>query len=133
MSSISNPPSRHNWFNFGGRPVDPDYFIETHFGISEPGADWFTRNGPRLDIARPISAPCYFPSPQGAPARDNWMLIGHRSGRQAVIVSGDFDMARFALYAEPSALCPEVFAGIKVSAGESQTWQRKHEFRAGRE
>ena len=120
----------HNWFNFGGSPIDGNYSVETRFGVDEGDVEWFARSGRRLDIAGQIKEPSYFPSRQAAQARDNWMLIGHRGRSQSVIVSGDFDVARFALYADKTALCPEVFGEFRLPPGHSADWQRTYEFRA---
>lgn len=118
----------HNWFNFGGGAIDDNYFLETRFGVGEPTGDWFKYSAQRFDLTRLIEKGSYSPSPLGAPATQNWMRIGHRSLGQSIVVTGDFDVARFALYADSTALCPEVFGEFKLAAGQSMNWQRKYEF-----
>ena len=118
----------HNWFNFGGDPVNDGYSMLSKFGIAEDGAHWVERQGERLNVMGRFAEPCYFASPHPAPALANWLHLRHADRGCAVAVSGDFDMARFALYADQSAVCPEVFFQTQLAPDESKTWKRIYEF-----
>jgi len=118
----------HNWFNFGGDPVNEEYSLRSKFDIVENGADWVERRDQRLDVIGRITEPCYFSSSHPAPAHANWMHVGHAARGSAVTVSGDFDVARFALFADHAALCPEVFFETQLAPNQSRTWKRIYEF-----
>ena len=118
----------HNWFNFGGGPVDEAYALKTDFDLVDHEAEWFRRRSGWLTLTGCITQARYFPSPRSAPAQANRLRVEHVTRGQAVVVGGDFDVARFALFADPTALCPEVFAEIQLAPGQSRTWKREYQF-----
>ncbi len=118
----------HNWFNFSGDPVNGQYFVEAKFDMMDQGTAWTERQGQRLAVKGRLGQASYFPSPRSAPAAANWLHAGHAGRGQGVFVGGDFDVARFALYADPGALCPEVFAEIRLAPGQVRTWNRTYAF-----
>lgn len=119
----------HNWFNFGGGPVDHNYSLRTKFDLVEGGREWFERQGESVVLTGEMFEPSFFPSPCCAPVEANWLCVSHAGKAQKITVSGDFDVARFALYADSSALCPEVFADIPLASGEARSWKRIYEFK----
>ena len=118
----------HNWFNFGGDPINEHYSLETEFDLVDHDAEWFGRSLGRLTLTGCVTQARYFPSPQSAPVHANSLHVGHATRGQAVVVSGDFSVARFALFADHTALCPEVFAEITLAPGQSRTWKRHYQF-----
>lgn len=120
----------HNWFNCGGGPVDHNYTLKTRFDLEEGQEDWFRRQCGGIVLAGGMTEPSFFESPRSAPVEANWMCVSHAAKAQQITISGDFDVARFALYADPSALCPEVFADIPLAPGEARSWNRVYEFKS---
>jgi hypothetical protein len=124
----------HNWFACAGRTTAPPYFVETAFDVSAVnGVDWLNRSAAadswtRLRIAKPVGAGVVFESASGGPVESNKLIVGCPGSGQHVEVSGDFDVERFSLYADQSAICPEVFKQAELHQGESQTWRRYYRF-----
>ena len=119
----------HNWFNQGGGPVDHNYTLKTKFDLEEGQEDWFRRQCGGIVLTGGMTEPSFFESPRSAPVEANWMCLSHAAKAWQITVSGDFRVARFALYADPSALCPEVFINIPLAPGEARSWNRVYEFK----
>lgn len=118
----------HNWFNIGRGAIDHSFLLEHSFPISGQHPGWFRTLDGNLAIVEEITKPVYHPSDTPAPAADNRMVLKHAASGGAVTATGDFDMARFALYAERQAICPEVFMRTELEPGASAEWSRNYAF-----
>ncbi|RYX84440.1 hypothetical protein EON83_09965 [bacterium] len=128
----------HNWFDSSGPATAPGYFVETAFDFSTPSpAYWLAQSrgaifSHRLSTPQPVTESKIFHSLLGARASNNKLLVDLPGKGLQVEVGGNFDIARFALYAEPSALCPEVFIESELQPGKSQSWTRSYQLKDNR-
>lgn len=126
--TIHTEQYNHNWFALNGAQPGPAYFLETKFPLTG-NADWLDREGTRLVPLRPVAKSTYYPSAEGGTSADNRLVLGNPAEGMSVEIGGDFDPARFALYAEPTAICPEVFVEFQLHPGESRKWSRSYQFK----
>lgn len=118
----------HNWFNLGGGTIDAAYALETKLALGQHTGTWAERRNGGLVLTGTVDDARYFPSPCSAPAAANALRVKHAARGLAVLVTGDFDVARFALFADRTALCPEVFVDLVIEPGQRRAWQRRYQF-----
>ena len=116
----------HNWFAFEGIPIGPAYYVEPAFAVSDKLPSSLRREGAGLRLSGSKGA--YLASELTAPAENNRLTVAHPATGQSVEISGDFPVARFALFADANAICPEVFARFKLAAGKRAAWKRTYRF-----
>lgn len=118
----------HNWFNFGGGAVDESYALEHHLPTLEDLPAGFTAEDGRITLSEKLTKAKYYPSTISLPAGSNRFRLSQAGTGRAVTATGDFEVSRFALYGDQTALCPEVFAQASVEPGKSVKWVRRYEF-----
>lgn len=124
----------HNWFSFSGRTTTPPYYVEAAFPVAPKlrNNDWLKISGPqskaRLSIINPIPKGVIYDSKISAPAAANRLFAANPATGQRIDVSGDFRLDRFALYAEKTAYCPEVFLKDTLRPGQTKKWKRIYRF-----
>lgn len=118
----------HNWFRLGPHDGDAGCVIRPRFPVVPDQGDWFIRDGTEIGLLTPLTKPCYFMSPHSSSAVENRLEVHHLRDGQAVVMDGDFDVARFAVYAESGALCPEIFVKIHLDPGQYRSWKRVYTF-----
>jgi hypothetical protein len=116
-------PYNHNWF---AAPASCPVRLEPAFAIVEPLPAWLVTDGRALWPATPLRAASYLPCPQThAPSGSNALVLARADGIR-LRLSGDFDLARLALYATPDAFCPEIFGLWRLAPGETRAWTRRY-------
>ena len=118
----------HNWFALGGFSKETPPCVIPDFGFTEPPPAWLSLANGRLTLARKPAPGDYFTATRLADASKNRMQVVNLEKNQSVTVSGDFEVSRFSLSVNRSALCPEIFIHITLSPGQIKTWSRTYEF-----
>lgn len=118
----------HNWFAFGGVEVTTDYTVEPSFDIPGETPATHRREG-RVVRLREV------PGGRGV----NWsveleptgphhrLTLATPDGRQ-VRIEGDFPPARFAIWGNDAAICPELFLRGRLDPHEERSWIRRYVF-----
>ncbi len=118
----------HNWFNPGGGAVDKSYMLEHQFKTSGEIPPGLRSSGKSIGITGKITKPVYFPSDSPSSSEKNSFILKHSSTGRSVSSRGDFDLARFAFYADTTAVCPETFFRAEIKTGCSASWSRQYKF-----
>ena len=120
----------HNFFSFDGVASDGRYALRPAFALGRDGnREWSLRGGTlRLAAAAPAGRGSYFGvETAGVPVCDNRFTLSHAGGL-AVAVSGDFPLARFAVWADAAAFCPEAFFRASVPPDGRVRWRHVYGF-----
>lgn len=119
----------HNFLAFSGAAVDPAYRLAPAFALPQAGNDkWeLGEDGLRLRAPAPARGGAVFGVDLAAPAAENSVVVRHANGQQLAI-SGDFPVARFAVWATQAAVCPEIFHRARLAPGETVRWTRHYQF-----
>jgi hypothetical protein len=113
----------HNWF---AQSTACTVWLETAFAVAEPAPAWLTPTGRVWRLSAPLTNAVHFNCPAtSAPADDHAFTLVRGDGVR-IDVSGDFALARFAVYATPTAFCPEAFGLWRVPAGAACAWERRY-------
>jgi len=118
----------HNWFSFGSDGIDGAYSINHSFQAIGPTPKWLREEAGQFHLAEKISKPYFYRLDRSVTADENAFTLRHKSSGQSVRTTGNFDVSRFAIYADQSAICPEVFACLAINPGETKTWKNTYEF-----
>ncbi|HCE46475.1 MAG TPA: hypothetical protein DET40_23265 [Lentisphaeria bacterium] len=118
----------HNWFNFGGKAVDESYSLEHSFPLGDHAPAWFKMHDGMICLSEKITGAHYYPSNASVPAEGNRIRLSHSGTGRSVTASGDFAAARFSLYVDPAAVCPEIFVRATLEPGASEKWTRRYQF-----
>jgi hypothetical protein len=122
----------HNWFHFSNRPIGPEYSLKTSFDIATVKGlpQWLKSNDGVLCFSDVVNKPIHFPTDIKAGSKLNSITIFNKYTGQAVEVGGDFNIYRFALYAQPDAVCPEVFKKGVIEPSQFLRWTRTYKFKS---
>jgi hypothetical protein len=113
----------HNWFACSNVCA---VRLETGFDVADAAAPWLAPSGRVWRLTAPLTQAAYFGCPAtSAPAASNVFALVRDDGVR-IDVSGDFALARFAVFATPAAFCPEAFGLWRVAPGESRAWERRY-------
>lgn len=128
--SFSFEQYNHNFLNLGGVVSDALYSVRPAFALPEAGNEVWRLDGGQLGLAAPapVRGGAYFGvETPGVLAADNRLVLSHAHGG-AVEISGDFPLARFAVWATQNAICPETFIRAEVAPGQTVSWRRMYRF-----
>lgn len=106
----------HNWFRHDDGKVS-DVRLDAPFILADG-----------LEIVASSPMPVYRMGEQSLPAERNRARLYRLPGGRRVEFSGDFDVSRFALFADAQAYCPEVFLKRTLKSGEETEWSRTYSF-----
>ena len=120
----------HNWFAFEQRPIDENVFFKTDFDLPNLPFTWLVQNQKRWHFKFPISAKEYrfMPLFQAIPIAQSSVILGDLRSGQRAILTGDFALSRFSLYAQADAICPERFVTKHLQPGQQTQWTRTYRF-----
>jgi len=125
----------HNFVIINGDvPIGPDYLMQTRFPLRD--ADLKLRGNAEagehdIRITRPIERGSAWAGFAGTDdAALNELTVSHSASGVRLTIAGDRPLARFAVWTDGRALCPEPFVTIKLAPGESQTWSTTYSFDA---
>ncbi len=118
----------HNWFAFSGVAATTAYTLETSFDLPGGTPAAYRREGRAIRLNQ---------VPQGRGV--NWAvelesIAGHHRAVLAtpdsrqVRIEGDFPPARFALWGNDAAICPEFFLRVRLDPQETFSWTRRYIF-----
>lgn len=119
----------HHFFAFAGQPSDPRYAVRPGFPFAEAGNDHWRREagGLRLVAAAPERGGAALAFDMDVPASGNRVTLEHANG-QAVTMTGDYPVTRFALWSIKTAICPELFYRRTIAAGDQAAWRMTYQF-----
>ncbi len=120
----------HNFLVLNRQSIGPGYEISFPF-TPDPGfdADSPARlNGNTLTFSRPLSQPV-FAMLEGfnGTAVDNGATVRHRDTGVGIRITGDQPIVRYHFFAAPGAICPEPFVEMRLSPGQTMTWQHRYD------
>lgn len=124
----------HNWFTFDGQKANPSWFVAPRFALGNAkAASWLDRRVEtpglaRLGIKSGSITPGNYDPPLALSHAENALVVGDERSGQRVGVRGNFPISHFALFANPDALCPEVFVRRRLLPGKTTTWKRSYRF-----
>ncbi|MHB1158660.1 MAG: hypothetical protein ACYC26_17695 [Phycisphaerales bacterium] len=119
----------HDWSVLADPPVGADYSLAADFQIPAPNASWLKLENNRLLLTQTIAKPGYQPFDCRVPADQNRLVLRNDRTGKTIEISGDFRITRFALYAQPDAICPEIFFTAELKPGQTASWNRTYSFR----
>lgn len=119
----------HDWSLLADPPVGADYSLAADFQIPVPNAPWLKLENNRLLLTQTIAKPSYQPFDRQAPADKNRLVLRNDRTGKSIDISGDFPIARFALYVQPDAICPEIFFAAELKPDQTASWNRTYSFR----
>jgi hypothetical protein len=120
----------HNFFAFDGEGGSDSYAVTAAFPWPQPPAGaWHLDAQRRLCLSSEKIEPkgVYWGTPLEIGADLHQVTLRHRSG-EAVIISGNTPSVRFAIWADRTAICPELFIRHQLAPGASCRWTRTYRF-----
>lgn len=143
---------QYDLHNLGDKPFETEEYIHNFIGIDglPTGKDFELRLPGELKVEEPESSYtekllevsnnrltwngnpdkafyCKLGGWEASQADFNWELI-HKPSGTGVCESGDFPVARMALWGERHVISPEVFVNISVLPRQSKSWSRIYRF-----
>lgn len=143
---------QYDLHNLGDKPFETEEYIHNFIGIDDlpTGKDFELRLPGALKVEEPESSYtekllevsnnrltwngnpdrafyCKLGGWEASQADYNWELI-HKPSGTGVRESGDFPVARMALWGEQHVISPEVFVNISVLPRQSKSWSRIYRF-----
>lgn len=129
-SSLPVETYNHNWFSFAGIRATTDYMVEPDFDLPGETPPAYTREGRILRLrTTPEGRGVNWSVEPGSPRAAHRVILSSTDGRR-VEIAGDFPAARFALWSNDTALCPETFFRALLSPYETVSWKRSYTFRS---
>ncbi|MHA6531554.1 hypothetical protein [Paenibacillus sp. BAC0078] len=125
----------HNFIGIDGNKTGKDYELRVPgiLAIEAAESDYTTNllqvSGDRLGWREEPDRPfyCMLGGWEQAEAGFNWELL-HKPSGTGVRESGDFQVARMALWGERHVISPEVFVNISLLPRQSECWCRIYQF-----
>lgn len=120
----------HNFFAFDGEGGSENYTVTAAFSWpAEPAAGWRLDGRKRLVLSSQLTglSGVYWGVPVEIAASQHRLILQHRKGI-AVVITGDSDATRFAIWADGGAICPELFIHRELSPGDTARWTRTYHF-----
>lgn len=126
---ISTDHYCHNFVRIDGHPIGPAYRLHFPFEVAASVA----RPVPPLIAGRVLTMPSFtgsfFAELAGyAEKSGHGVTVEHAPSGLAVSIRGDRPVAKFNLYAESTAVCPEPFVRLEIEPGKEAAWKVEYEF-----
>lgn len=123
----------HNYFQFDGAVVGPDYVLKFPWDFEVTGLQPQQRaQGREIEFSEAFPADVKAVNAVIKPAGDrNEVTTINPANGLAVRAWTSSPVSRIALHATPAYLCPEMFVRIDLEPGATQKWTRGYEFEIG--
>jgi hypothetical protein len=127
----------HNFINIDVQPIGPAYAVDFPFApiLTPPFKATEARAlGNRLTFVRPI--PRDYGISTDISAADGARLIAaatvwNSDVNAGVRITGAGPLVKYHVYAERTAICPEMFIRIHLEPGQTQMWESRYQFISG--
>lgn len=116
----------HNFLNFGGTPVGPDYVVEFPYAPVMDG--WYIK-GNALSFNTPIKGFLKLDThpPQEYTGSHHIDVRQIKTG-QTLRIASSLPSGTCTLFVTSDKLCPEQFIELEIAPGESVSWKRSYVF-----
>jgi len=121
----------HNFIKFDTSEIDENYRVSFPYSIQAKirrGEIIMERDAYRIGRFDKPTASSAFWINGWEGLRSHWMKIEHLKLGSSVLIEDDFPVCNFYSWNNFNACCPEVFAPIKLSPGESVHYTRRYTF-----
>ncbi|HEY8665024.1 MAG TPA: hypothetical protein VIL86_00080 [Tepidisphaeraceae bacterium] len=123
----------HNFSVIDGAPTGPAYEVDFPFPAEPQDPRTFRGHATlaqgKLRFVHPLVGDNTFVEMTGfASAADNGFTLRNTEHGAAITMRADTPPSRYALWACPTAPCPEPYIAIKLKSGEEQAWGMEYEF-----
>jgi hypothetical protein len=120
----------HNWFRYDSDDGKAKVTATAPFLLNSEKVNAYpgwSQSGYTVTVSRQVP-PSYFRLPQNITPAENRVLVTDHLGGRSVLVTGDFQVRRYAAFADEESFCPEVFCLLEIEPGEARSWSRQYVF-----
>ncbi|MCX7933721.1 MAG: hypothetical protein N3A66_00500 [Planctomycetota bacterium] len=118
----------HNMICLDQQPFGEDYTLRFPVAVSTRQRENLEKcgavaQGQEIAFSQRLAGSLWFQLDADWSKCENWVEIVQRRTGTKLKISGDWPIAKFCVYAEASAVCPEPFLDINLAPGEEISWR----------
>jgi len=128
----------HNFILIDSQPIGPDYAVtfpwQPQPQPNAAGMSFLQIGTDSIKLIKDVpDGPSFWVPMTVNPKDANCVTVLNPARNVAITIQGDRELARFTLYGEHNAICPEAFVQIDLAPGQTTSWRTTYLFSTTRQ